>query len=145
MINIECEVRWLVFVIQWIKILNFYSRPGEFLGYGISPAPCISLHKETQKENGRAGTSTIKTKFAASVPVLCEARTYIILCVFLLRRYRQVWRNWASKWRLYVHQRSFPKIGAFCSATVNSTRSALLYHKICDKNRDNEKNQFVIA
>jgi hypothetical protein len=68
------------------KTLNFYSRLVEFRGCAISPATCLSLHRETQKEIGGAGTSTIKAKFATPVPVLYETRTHTILCVFLLRK-----------------------------------------------------------
>jgi len=68
------------------KSLNFYSRLVEFRGCGVSPAICLYLHKETQKERGGAGTSTIKAKFATPVPAPYEAQTHIILCLFLLRK-----------------------------------------------------------
>jgi hypothetical protein len=67
------------------KTSHFYSSPVEFLGSGISPTTCLYLHRETEK-SGRAGTSTVKAKFSAPVPVLYEARTHTILCVFLLRK-----------------------------------------------------------
>jgi len=45
----------------------------------------LSTQGNTEKSE-RASTSTVKAKFAAPVPVLYEARTHTILCVFLLRK-----------------------------------------------------------
>jgi len=127
------------------KTLHFYSSPVEFLGCGISPTTCLYLHRETQKKANVLVHPRLKRNLQLRFRCSMRHEPTPFCVYFYWERYRQVWRHWASNWRLYEHQRSFQKIDAFGSVTVNNTSSALLYHKIRDKYRDNEKNQLAIA